>query len=123
MVARWGGGLNMLPAVCLGAAFTIAAGWVMAGGDVAVTVSDRLYALASGGLLTAAGATLFLHGAKFVPAGVLVFLTLTEVVLAPIWVWAAFDEVPSPYTLAGGVVVLGAIFIETVLRVRRVTRP
>ena len=123
VVARWGGGLNMLPAVCLGAALTIAAGWVMAGGDVVVTVSDQLYALASGGLLTAAGATLFLHGAKFVPAGVLVFLTLTEVVLAPIWVWAAFDEVPSPYTLAGGVVVLGAIFIETVLRVRRVTRP
>ena len=122
VVARWGGGLNMLPAVCLGAALTIAAGWVMAGGDVAVTMSDRLYALASGGLLTAAGATLFLHGAKFVPAGVLVFLTLTEVVLAPIWVWAAFNEVPSPYTLAGGAVVLGAIFIETVLRVRRVTR-
>ena len=123
VVARWGGGLNMLPAVCLGAAFTIAAGWVMAGGDVAVTVSDRLYALGSGGLLTAAGATLFLHGAKFVPAGVLVFLTLTEVVLAPIWVWAAFDEVPGPYTLAGGAVVLSAICIEAVLRVRRITRP
>ena len=60
----------------------------MAGGDVAVTVSDRLYAFASGGLLTATGATLFLYSAKFVPAGVLVFLTLTEVVLAPIWVWA-----------------------------------
>ena len=67
VVARWGGGLNMLPAVCIGAAFTIVAGWTMAGGDVAVTVSDRLYAFASGGLLTATGATLFLYGAKFVP--------------------------------------------------------
>ena len=47
----------MLPTVCLGAALTIAAGWTMAGGDVAVTIPDRLYALASGGLLTAAGAT------------------------------------------------------------------
>ena len=69
------------------------------------------------------GATLFLHGAKFVPAGVLVFLTLTEVVLAPVWVWAAFDEVPSAYTLAGGAIVLGAICIEAVLRVRHVDRP
>jgi len=123
VVARWGGGLNMLPAVCLGAAFTIVTGWTMAGGDVAVTVSDLVYALASGGLLTAAGATLFLYGAKFVPAGVLVFLTLTEVVLAPIWVWAAFGEVPSSYTLVGGAVVMTAICVETVLRVRQVSRP
>ena len=122
VVARWGGGLNMLPAVCIGAAFSIVAGWTMAGGDVAVTVSDRLYAFASGGLLTATGATLFLYGAKFVPAGVLVFLTLTEVVLAPIWVWAAFDEIPSTYTLAGGAIVLGAIFVEAVLRVRHFNR-
>ena len=123
VVARWGGGLDMLPAVCLGAACTIVTGWLMAGGDVAVTTPDRLYALASGGLLTAAGATLFLHGAKFVPAGVLVFLTLTEVVLAPIWVWAAFDEVPGAWTLAGGAIVLGAICIEAVLRVRHIDRP
>ena len=116
VVARWGGGLNMLPAVCFGAAFTMVAGWTMAGADVAVTVPDLLFALASGGLLTAAGATLFLYGAKFVPAGVLVFLTLTEVVLAPIWMWAVFDEVPSAYTLAGGAIVLSAIFIEAVLR-------
>jgi len=123
VVARWGGGLNMLPAMCIGAALTIVAGWVMAGGDVAVTMSDRLYAFASGGLLTAVGATLFLYGAKFVPAGVLVFLTLTEVVLAPIWVWAVFDEVPSVYTLAGGAVVLGAICVEAVLRIRHVEPP
>ena len=123
VVARWGGGLNMLPAVCLGAALTVVAGWMMAGGDVAVTIPDLLYALASGGLLTATGATLFLYGAKFVPAGVLAFLTLTEVVLAPIWVWAAFAEVPSAYTLAGGAVVLVAICTEAVLRVRHVDRP
>ena len=122
VVARWGGGLNMLPAVCFGAGFTMVAGWTMSGADVAVTVPDLLFALASGGLLTATGATLFLYGAKFVPAGVLVFLTLTEVVLAPIWVWAAFGEVPSAYTLAGGAIVLGAICIEAVLRVRRVDR-
>ena len=122
VVARWGGGLNMLPAVCLGAALTIVAGWTMAGGDVAVTSSDRLYALASGGLLTATGATLFLYGAKFVPAAVLVFLTLTEVVLAPIWVWAVFDEVPSAHTMTGGAIVLGAICFEAVLRVRNVER-
>ena len=118
VVARWGGGLNMLPAVCLGSAFSIVAGWAMAGGDVAVTVADWLYAIGSGALLTAAASTLFLYGAKFVPAGVLVFLALTEVVLAPIWVWAMFGEVPSVHTLIGGAIVLGAICTEAVLRMR-----
>ena len=96
VVARWGGGLNMLPAVCFGAAFTMVAGWTMSGADVAVTVPDLLFALASGGLLTAAGATLFLYGAKFVPAGVLAFLTLTEVVLAPIWSGPPSTKFPAP---------------------------
>ena len=85
-----------------------------------MTSSDWLYAVGSGGLLTAAAATLFLYGAKFVPAGVLVFLALTEVVLAPIWMWTMFGEVPSAHTLIGGAVVLAAIGTEAVLRVRHV---
>ena len=67
--------------------------------------------------MTAAGATLFLLGSRYVPAGVLAFLTLTEVVLAPIWVWAAFHETPSGATLAGGAIVLVALLSEGAARV------
>jgi drug/metabolite transporter (DMT)-like permease len=47
---------------------------------------------------------------------VLVFLSLTEIVLAPIWVWLAYGEKASPMTLAGGAIVLGAIAYEGVRR-------
>lgn len=118
VVARWGGGVNMLPAVCIGATFTFCAALAMTGGEVAVSTHDLLLCLASGGLVTATGATLFMLGARFVPAGVLAFLTLTEVVLAPIWTWAVFDEVPSAFTFAGGAIVLTAILAEVLQRVR-----
>ena len=48
----------------------------------------------------------------------LAFLTLSETVLAPLWAWVGFAETPSPYTLAGGAVVLAAIVFETMRRIR-----
>ena len=119
VVARWGGGINMLPATGWGAMFTLMVGAALCGGVVSVPVSDIGMAFISGGVLTSVGATLFLMGARYVPAGVLAFLTLTEVVLGPIWVWLGFDEVPSNFTLLGGAIVLIAIAGEAVLRVVR----
>ncbi len=116
VVARWGGGLNMLPAVCLGALFTIIFGYVLSGGEVAAPLPDVIACFVSGGVLTATGATLFMSGAKYVPAGVLAFLTLTEIVLAPLWVWIGFGEMPGTLTVAGGAIVLVAILGEGVSR-------
>ena len=39
-------------------------------------------------------------------------LSLGEMVLAPIWVWLAFNELPSGPTLLGGVVLLLAILLQ-----------
>ena len=39
--------------------------------------------------------------------------------LAPLWVWFGFDEVPSGYTFAGGAIVLAALVGEAALRVIR----
>lgn len=118
VVARRGAGGDMLPMVCWGALFNLGAGALLAGGDVAVPLADAGACFISGGVLTAGGAICFMRGARYVPAGVLAFLSLTEIVLAPIWVWAAFDEVPSTLTLAGGAVVMTALAVEGVLRVR-----
>jgi len=123
VVARWGGGgVGMLPAICWGGAFTMMVSFVLSGGEVAVPLSDIAWAAVSGGILTASGATCFMMGARYVPAGVLAFLTLTEIVLAPIWVWVALSETPTPLTLIGGFIVLAAIVFEAVLRARDSSR-
>ena len=123
IVARRGGGIDMLPMVGWGAAFNIVAGLILSGGEVQVTWFDAAACFGSGGVLTTIGATCFMHGARYVPAGVLAFITLTEIVLAPIWAWWGFGEVPSPYALAGGAIVLGAIVVEAVLRIRTRDEP
>ena len=43
------------------------------------------------------------------PAAQVSLLALTEILLAPIWVWIGFGETPAAFTLAGGAVVLAAV--------------
>ena len=125
VVARWGGGLGMIPAACWGALFTLITAAVLAGGDVAVTPRDLAASTFSGGVLTACGAVCFFFGARYVPAAVLAFLSLTEVVLSPVWVWIGFNEIPSQITLIGGAIVLGALISEAWARIvdSKKTRP
>ena len=119
VVARWGGGLHMLPMTLWGAMFTVVAGFALSKGAVGVPLEEVGVAFISGGVLTSAGAALFLMGGRYVPAGVLAFLTLTETVLGPLWVWIGFDEVPSAFTLAGGAIVFAALVGEATMRVLR----
>ncbi len=119
VVARWGGGLDMIPAACWGSLFTVALASLLAGGDVAVSPLDLAACAFSGGVLTAGGVVCFFFGARYVPAAVLAFLSLTEVVLSPLWVWIGFNEIPSQFTMVGGAIVLGAIGSEAWVRITR----
>ena len=122
VVARWGGGLHMLPMTLWGALFTVVVGFALCKGAVGVPLPEVGVAFISGGVLTSAGSAFFLMGGRYVPAGVLAFLTLSETVLAPFWVWLGFDEVPSVYTLVGGAIVFAALIGEALLRMLR-SRP
>ena len=61
---------------------------------------------AMGALQLGIGLFLFMRGAPHLTAAQVGLLSLLEVILAPIWVWLAFDEVPAPLSLIGGAVVL-----------------
>lgn len=67
---------------------------------------------AMGAIQLTLGLALFTLGSKSVPAAELALLALAEPVLAPIWVWLAFAEVPSMLTLAGGAVILAALLLR-----------
>lgn len=119
VVARMGRDRNMLPTAMWGALFNLVIMGVLLGGDIGVSWQVLVVCAVSGGILTAGGAACFMQGARYVPAAVLAFLSLTETVLAPIWAWIAFEELPATVSLIGGGVVLLAIVAETALRVRR----
>jgi drug/metabolite transporter (DMT)-like permease len=58
---------------------------------------------------SALGLVLFGIGSRMIPATEAALLTALDVPLAPLWVWLAFGEEPSLYTLAGGAIVLLAV--------------
>lgn len=56
---------------------------------------------------------------RYLPAPQVAIFFLLETVLAPIWVWLIFADVPSNQTLLGGAIVLSAILIHSVWEIRR----
>lgn len=51
--------------------------------------------------------------ARYLAAAEVALLAMLEVILGPIWVWLALGERPTTLALAGGVLVIGALFGNT----------
>jgi drug/metabolite transporter (DMT)-like permease len=104
-------GVSMAPATCLSqaAVLVLAAPFThpveVGGTDVAL--------LATLGVCQIGLGFVFLTiGGRLIPAGEVALITLLEVVLGPLWVWAFLAERPSTATLAGGAIVLLAVLLE-----------
>jgi len=115
-------GADTLPAVCFAGLFAtlIAVVMVLAEGrPILLSANDTLLGLAMGSVQIALGMLLFTWGARHVSAAEATLLSLSEVVLAPVWVWLVFGEVPRSETFVGGAILLGAMVLQAVSGVRR----
>ena len=82
-------------------------------GGFALPNQDIFLALISGGILLGVGLPIFNAAGRHVPAARTSLLLLSEIVLAPIWVWLVVNEVPAGKTVAGGAVILLALVSVT----------
>lgn len=108
VLLRRAGRSDMLPGSLWGAIVSLAVGALLAG-DLALSAGDLFWCAAFGTVNMTLGLILLTQGARYLPAAEAALLSLTESVLAPLWVWLAFAEMPGPLTLAGGAVVLVAV--------------
>ncbi|MDH3715787.1 MAG: DMT family transporter [Gammaproteobacteria bacterium] len=109
---RWRKLEDMLPAVLFSGVFAVAiAGAVcwISGYPLAIPTRDIYIALAMGVLQLGAGLFLYTIGSKSVPAVELALMSMTEVVLGPLWVWIFLGETADALTLFGGAILLAAI--------------
>ncbi len=123
---RWRKLEDMLPAVLLSGIFAVAvAGTVCLAYDhtLMLPARDIAIALAMGVFQLGAGLFVYTIGSKSVPAVELTLLSMTEVLLGPLWVWIVLGETASVFTLIGGGVLLGAIAGNAVSGVRRKPTP
>ncbi|MDQ2984368.1 MAG: DMT family transporter [Actinomycetota bacterium] len=107
--------VSMVPATCLSQLLVFLAAAPFAhpgqagGGDVGL-----LFLLGVGQI--GLGLIFMTIGARLIPAAEVALITLLEIVLGPLWVWIFLSEQPSAATVAGGVIVLGAVVIQVSAR-------
>ena len=61
-------------------------------------------------------------GPRYLPASEVGMFYLLETILAPIWVWFVFSEVPSAQTLTGGAILIGALIGFSLWQMRAKSR-
>jgi drug/metabolite transporter (DMT)-like permease len=125
VLLRWGQKTDMTASIVWNAVFLIlfsglilllpnslreGAGWQSLG----VGWRNLLIIIGMGLIQLALGLALFTKGSRSVPAAELALLALAEPMVAPIWVWLAFGEVPAAATLIGGAVIMSALVFQII---------
>jgi drug/metabolite transporter (DMT)-like permease len=110
---RMNRGADMTPTVCWGSGLGVLAGLLLTQGAIALPAQDIALCFAMGAIQIGLGQVLFILGSRHVAAGPLAFLTLSEIVLGPVWAWLGVNEVPNTLTLVGGAIVIAAIVWQT----------
>ena len=100
--------VRMTPAVFLG---TVIAGTTAASqaSGFAVTAGELGILVVFGALNFGLGLALFVTGARLIPSALAALLGTAETVLGPLWVALFHGEIPSSYTVVGGIIVLAAL--------------
>ena len=97
----------VIPALISGAMLAVGSGaMALIDGGLAVTWHDAVLASITGGFALGVGLPLFNLGHRSVASARVSLLLMTEIVLAPFWVWIWPGERPRTATLVGGVIVL-----------------
>jgi DME family drug/metabolite transporter len=100
----------IVPALMAGTFLAVGAGiTALIDTGLAVSWRDALMATISGGLALGIGLPMFNLGHRSVTAARVSLLLMTEIVLAPLWVWIWPGETPRLGTLVGGAIVLGSV--------------
>jgi drug/metabolite transporter (DMT)-like permease len=108
---------DMTPAIAIGGLVAAVAGAV-AGADVSIGSSDLLLLALLGIVILPISLTLITRATRHVPAPEVNLVALLETLLGPLWVWIVIGERPSADVLAGGILVVGAVTIHSLLALR-----
>jgi drug/metabolite transporter (DMT)-like permease len=85
------------------------------GAQASVSAHDLLVSGLFGITTFAIGLPLFTLGARHLPAIETALIGSLDAPLAPLWVWWALGETPTPTTLIGASIVFGAVGLHLVL--------
>jgi drug/metabolite transporter (DMT)-like permease len=120
--ARKAKAVSMVPGVAMG--YILCACAILPFSDpLSVPQVQIPLVVAHGGLILGSSVLLAI-GPRYITSAEVGLLILLESALAPLLAWAVVGENPGPYALAGGIVVIGALFLSNLWLLRRLrSRP
>ena len=104
---------DMVPAICVGGFLAFLAAGLF-GGGLSVTPSEVAILAIMGPVQLAIPLILFARSARYVQAATLSLIALLDAVLNPFWAWLGTGEVPTPYAVIGGAIILGAVALSII---------
>ncbi len=115
--------VRMTPATCLSAFWLIAIGGSL-GAPASVDGTELVLLFLFGACQLGIGFILFTTGARLIPAGQTILLSLLESIMAPLWVWIwpTLHEYPGDRALIGGALVIAAVIWNTVAEMGQAKR-
>ena len=103
--------VDMIPATALSGPVTLLLALLMVT-DLGVSSRDAWIGVFLGTFQFGLGFLLITLAARHIVAAQVALLSLSEVVLAPLWVWLAVGELPTTLGIVGGFVVILAVLAE-----------
>ena len=122
---RWGRFSDMASSVLLAGVLSLAVSVAMCfllRQSLVISAHDSAISLLMGAGLLGCGLTIYTIGSRTVPAAELALLAMTEVLLAPVWVWLVLGESAGFWTLIGGAILMSAIAGNALVGIRNLPR-
>ena len=114
--------INMLPTLLVSGVVIIAVVLAVKGADLGISLRDLLLCFIWGGLLSGVANTMFIVASRHLVAAEVTLFMMLEFALGPIWVWLFVGEVPTDWTLIGGVLVIVSVLVRALFELHQTNR-
>ena len=111
--------VEMLPTFIVSSVIVILIVLVVKSWDVVVPLYDLILCFTLGGIVAGFSNALFIISSRHLLAAELTFFMLLEFALGPVWVWLFINEVPTQWTIIGGLIVILSVISNTLSEVYR----
>jgi len=110
--------VDMLPTILVSSSAICLVSVAVRFDDLGITLEDLLLCLLWGGGLSGLANWMFIVASRHLVAAEVTLFMLLEFSLGPLWVWLFAGEVPSEWTLFGGLLVIAAVALRAGLELR-----
>ncbi len=118
VIVRYNRRIDMLPTLLVSGAIIAAVTLAARYDDLGVSLNDLLLCFLWGGVLSGLANGMFVAASRHLVAAEVTLFMLLEFALGPVWVWLFVNEVPTVWTLVGGVLVIASVTLRAILELR-----